>query len=85
MYRPCRTNLSIRRLDEETARRLKVCAAREGKSLEETVRCILRAAVVDEEPLGTLIRRIVGRGFELRYLRSIGIAVNRYQDVHVLP
>lgn len=58
-------NLSIRRLDEETARRLKVRAAREGTSLEETVRCILRAAVVDEEPLGTLIRGIVGRGFSL--------------------
>ena len=59
------SNLSIRRLDEETARRLKVRAAHEGTSLEETVRCILRAAVVDEEPLGTLIRRIVGRGFDL--------------------
>ena len=58
-------NLSIRRLDEETARRLKVRAAREGTSLEETVRCILRDAVVDEEPLGTLIRRIVERGFDL--------------------
>ena len=58
-------NLSIRRLDEETARRLKVRAAREGTSLEETVRCILRAAVVDEEPLGTLIRRIAGRGIDL--------------------
>ena len=58
-------NLSIRRLDEETARRLKIRAAREGTSVEETVRSILRAAVVDEEPLGTLIRRMVGRGFDL--------------------
>ena len=58
-------NLSIRRLDDETTRRLKARASREGTSLEETVRSILRTAVVDEEPLGTLIRRIVGRGFDL--------------------
>jgi len=35
--------------------------------LEETVRRILRAAVVDEVPLGSTIRRIVGDdGFDLR-------------------
>lgn len=58
-------NLSIRRLDEDTVRRLKVRAEREGASLEETVRRILQAAVVDEEPLGTLIRRIVGKGVDI--------------------
>ena len=58
-------NLSIRRLDEDTVRRLKVRAEREGTSLEETVRRILQAAVVDEEPLGTLIRRIVGKGVDI--------------------
>ncbi|MYD99112.1 MAG: ribbon-helix-helix protein, CopG family [Gammaproteobacteria bacterium] len=58
-------NLSIRRLDEETVRRLKVRAEREGVSLEETVRRVLRSAVVDEEPLGGLIRRIVGKGLDL--------------------
>ena len=54
-------NLSLRRLDTETARRLNVRAEREGKSLEDTVRYILRSSVVDEEPLGTLIRRIAGK------------------------
>ena len=58
-------NLSIRRLDEETVRRLRVRAERDGISLEETVRRTLRSAVVDEEPLGTLIRRIVGKGLDL--------------------
>jgi len=58
-------NLSIRRLDEETVRRLRVRAEREGISLEETIRRVLRSAVVDEEPLGTLIRRIVGKGLDL--------------------
>lgn len=54
-------SLSIRRLEDETLARLKARAKRESLSLEETVRRILRAAVVDEAPLGTTIRQIVGR------------------------
>lgn len=53
-------SLSIRRLDDEVVRRLKIRAEREAVSLEETVRRILRMAVVDEEPVGAMIRRIVG-------------------------
>ena len=52
--------LSVRRLDDEVVRRLKIRAARDGVSLEETVRRILGTAVVDEEPVGTMIRRMVG-------------------------
>ena len=59
-------NLSVRRLDGEVVHRLKIRAERESLSLEETVRRILRSAVVDEEPVGTMIRRIVGdEGFDL--------------------
>ena len=59
-------NLSIRRLDDEVVMRLKIRAQREKASLEETVRRILRTAVVDEEPVGTMIRRIVGNdGYDL--------------------
>ena len=76
-------NLSIRRLDEDTVRRLRVRAEREGISLEETVRRVLRTAVVDEEPLGTLIRRIVGRGFDIElpqreFDTPIDFAVDEY-------
>ncbi len=53
-------SLSVRRLDGEVIRRLKIRAQRDGLSVEETVRRILAAAVVDEEPVGTMIRRIVG-------------------------
>ena len=53
-------NLSVRRLDDDTVGRLRARASREGISLEETVRRVSRAAVVDEEPVGTMIRRIVG-------------------------
>ncbi len=53
-------SLSVRRLDDEVVRRLKIRAARDAVSLEETVRRILGTAVVDEEPVGTTIRRIVG-------------------------
>ena len=53
-------SLSIRRLEDETLRRLKARAKRDSLSLEETVRRILRVAVVNDVPLGTTIRRIVG-------------------------
>ena len=53
-------SLSVRRLDGEVIRRLKIRAQRDGLSLEETVRRILADAVVDEEPVGTMIRRIIG-------------------------
>ena len=46
--------LSVRRLDDEVVRRLKIRAARDAVSLEETVRRILGTAVVDEEPVGTM-------------------------------
>ena len=35
-------NLSIRRLDEETIRRLRLRAARNGRSMEEETRRIIR-------------------------------------------
>lgn len=52
-------NLSVRRLDEETMCRLRMRAARQNVSVEEAVRRILRLAVADEEPVGTMIRRLV--------------------------
>ena len=54
-------SLSIRRLEDQTLARLKARAKRDSLTLEETVRRILRAAVVDEESLATAIRRIVGK------------------------
>ena len=53
-------SLSVRRLDGEVIRRLKIRAQRDGLSVEETVRRILAAAVVDVEPVGAMIRRIIG-------------------------
>ena len=53
-------SLSVRRLDEEVIRRLKIQARRDGLSVEETVRRILAGAVVDVEPTGAMIRRIIG-------------------------
>ena len=52
-------SLSVRRLDEETMCRLRMRAARQNVSVEEAVRRILRVAVADEEPVGTMIRRLV--------------------------
>ena len=53
-------SLSVRRLDDEVVRRLKMRAQRDGLSVEEAVRRILADAVVDVEPAGAMIRRIVG-------------------------
>ena len=52
--------LSVRRLDGEVIRRLKIRAQRDGLSVEETVRRILADAVADVEPAGAMIRRIIG-------------------------
>ena len=53
-------SLSVRRLDSEVIRRLKIRAQCDGLSVEETVRRILADAVMDVEPTGTMIRRIIG-------------------------
>ena len=50
--------LSVRGMDGEVIRRLKIGAQRDGLSVEE--RRILADAVVDVEPAGAMIRRIVG-------------------------
>jgi antitoxin FitA len=55
--------LTIRQLDEELKRELRIRAARRGRSMEEEARQILRAALVrtesDEEDLYTFIRRFI--------------------------
>ncbi len=53
-------SLSVRRLDGEVIRRLKIRAQRDGLSVEETVRRILADAVINVEPAGAMIRRIIG-------------------------
>ncbi len=53
-------SLSVRRLDGDVFRRLKIRAQRDGLSVEEAVRRILADAVVDVEPTGAMIRRIIG-------------------------
>ena len=53
-------SLTVRRLNGEVIRRLKIRVQRDGLSLEETVRRILADAVVEVEPAGAMIRRIIG-------------------------
>lgn len=53
-------NLSIRRLDDDVYRWLKVQARTESASMEEVVRRILRDAYSDDKPMGTIIREIMG-------------------------
>jgi antitoxin FitA len=60
-------NLSIRQVDEETLRQLRLRAARHGVSTEEEVRRILRRAVSSPERLGDLAVSMFGatHGVEL--------------------
>jgi plasmid stability protein len=60
-------SLSVRQLDEETLRQLRLRAARHGVSTEEEVRRILRRAVAAPERLGDLALAMFGpaHGVEL--------------------
>lgn len=53
-------SLSVRQLDEETLRQLRLRAARHGVSTEEEVRRILRRAVASPERLGDLALALFG-------------------------
>ena len=53
-------NLSIRRLDEETIRRLRLRAARNGRSMEEETRRIIKQAVATPERIGDLAVQLFG-------------------------
>ena len=54
------SNLSVRRLDEETIRRLRLRAARNGRSMEEETRRIIRQAVAAPESIGDLAVQLFG-------------------------
>ena len=60
-------SLSIRKLDDETYDRLRERAARDGVSMEEEARQILRRAVSPPERLGDFFLKIFGphRGGDL--------------------
>jgi plasmid stability protein len=60
-------NLSVRRIDDEVYRRLRVRAAEHGISMEEEVRRILSRAVAAPHRLGELAGRLFGseHGVEL--------------------
>ncbi len=56
-------SLSVRKLDDETIQQLRVRAARNGVSMEEEARRILKAAVAAPESLGDLAVQMFGPSF----------------------
>ena len=52
------TSLSVRKLDDDTLRRLRVRAAHHGVSMEEEVRQIIKQAVSTPERLGDMAVRL---------------------------
>lgn len=53
-------SLSVRKLDEETLKRLRIRAANRGVSMEEEARRILKEAVSAPERLGDLAAQLFG-------------------------
>jgi plasmid stability protein len=51
-------SILVRKIDDRTKKRLKSRAARHGRSMEEEVRAILKAAVEAETPQGNLAEEI---------------------------
>jgi plasmid stability protein len=56
-------NLSIRKIDEETLRQLRIQAASHGISMEEEVRQIIKRALESSEKLGDLAVRLFGPAY----------------------
>jgi plasmid stability protein len=54
------STISVRRIEEEVLRQLKIKAAREGVSMEEEVRRILKRAVNAPERIGDLAVQMFG-------------------------
>ena len=57
------TAISVRDLDDDVAARLKVQAARHGRSMEAEVRAILTDAVTAAEGEGLNLAQTIGRRF----------------------
>lgn len=53
--------VSIRNLDEDTKRRLRIRAARHGRSMEAEIRAILQDAVSEPGPSGGLFTTLMDR------------------------
>lgn len=54
-------SITIRNLDKETKRKLRIRAARQSRSMEEEARHILHAALTEEPPSLHLADRVQGR------------------------
>lgn len=57
------TAISVRDLDDRVAARLKVQAARNGRSMEAEIRAILTAAVAPQTGEGPNLAQTIGRRF----------------------
>jgi plasmid stability protein len=64
------SSITVRKIDEGLKKKLRVRAAKHGRSMEDEVRAILRAALAKEEEdkfdLGTAIRRRFARFGDLK-------------------
>ena len=59
----CMASITIRRLPENTKRRLRIRAARNGRSMEQEARELLEAALARNEPKSENLGQIIHRRF----------------------
>jgi plasmid stability protein len=57
-------SITIRNLDEKTKARLRVRAARHGRSMEEEARTLLRAALREEGPVTSSLAEAIQKRFQ---------------------
>lgn len=76
-------SITIRRLDERTKARLRVRAARHGRSMEEEARTLLRAALTDDNDTGINLAEAIQARF--RRLGGVELAIPRREPIREPP
>lgn len=76
-------SITIRRLDERTKARLRVRAARHGRSMEEEARTLLRAALTDDNDTGINLAEAIRARF--RRLGGVELAIPGREPIREPP
>lgn len=76
-------SITIRNLDQRTKTRLKLRAARHGRSMEEEARTLLRAAVAQEPAIAGNLAEAIGAHF--RPLGGVELKIARREPMREPP
>jgi plasmid stability protein len=68
-------SITIRKLDEKTKTRLRIRAAKHGRSMEEEARTLLRAALSDDVPSGGRLAAAISARFRRLDFAGCGVSL----------